>query len=339
MGFQENKRIVRLILDDIFCETAYQYFSPDVAFGGHNVNYGKSEIQVDVSQAKQLMNRQRHCGNITVAIYPEGQPKAIKSITAEGNRVVAEYLVHGGRTSFSEDREHNFHVVKVFDFEDDRVVHFHEYCDSYYLIASQPDIPKFMVQNMRSGNTDLDPVAASRYSWGSSWLLRTHWINVGRGEDIDVQRREVEADKQIVSALLDNWGKAEMLDYLSDELWFSNAVDLELTPALGKLLKTKEALFGLTQRELEVFPDGLNRKRLAVTAEENRVVVEESISGRCIARPDEEFKITTCKIFFLRNGKVFCIRQYLDSGYCMNYSRELIEYLMGVSTKLPSATV
>jgi len=49
--------------------------------------------------------------------------------------VVAEYLVHGGRTSFSEDREHNFHVVKVFDFEDDRVVHFHEYCDSYYSVA------------------------------------------------------------------------------------------------------------------------------------------------------------------------------------------------------------
>lgn len=349
MSAELNKRIVKLMLEDLFCEAAYPYYGEVSHFEGHMIDYsisplhGKEAAKASKDgtaphQTADLRTLQRRAEKGIVMIYPDGNCRAVKSITAEGNRVVAEYFVHGGRTLFRQDREHNFHCVKVFEFDNEWVVNLREYIDSAYMADFAGQMHEAFGARIKAGATAGadDSLAAERYSWGGSWLLKTPWADIGQ-DRIKVGPAEVEENKLVARTLVEQWGSPAMYDLLADHVLFSNEIDLETMPVLGRMLQDKQSLVDLCERTRKAFPDGLKREIRKVTAEENRVCVEDTISGRSIVRPDQEFSMRTLKICVLRHGKVFRIRQYIDSGYCRAFSPDLIEYLFGAQEALPAA--
>ena len=338
MASDENKRIARVLMDDLFCDTAYQFYEPDYSFR-HMIDYGVAPIRgagkgaVSPKDRLTTIEQNRMTGEALRAVYPDGNTRALKSITAEGGRVVCEYLTHGGRNIFQRGREHNFHSVKVFDFNDaSKVVAVREYTDTAYLVSFGPQIAEF-TKAFLSGQVSKD---AGEYSaWGASWRFRTPRMDLdpALGAAAD---SECEANKALVRHLIENWGRLPMLEGLTDAVMFSNEVDLDNTPLLGKSLHGKDELMAAARREQDVFPGGLTREISTVTAEENRVVVEAVLRGVSRVRPDREFTTHVLTIFFVRHGKVFRIRQYLDSAYWQNYSPDLVAYLSGDRSELPA---
>lgn len=337
MASDENKRIARVLMDDLFCDTAYQFYEPNYSFR-HMIDYGVAPIRgagqgTAVPKPKlSVLEQNRMTGDALRAVYPDGNTRALKSITAEGDLVVCEYLTHGGRNIFQRGREHNFHSVKVFEFKGDKVVAVREYTDTAYLVSFGPQIAEF-TKAFLSGQVGNE--AADYSAWGSSWRFRTPRMDLdpALGASAD---SELEANKATVRRLLENWGRLPMLDALTDAVMFSNEVDLENTPVLGKSLHGKDELLAAARRERDIFPDGLTREILTVTAEENRVVVEAVLRGTSPLRPDREFTTHILTIYFIRHGKVFRVRQYLDSAYWQIYSRDMVAYLFGERSDLPA---
>jgi ketosteroid isomerase-like protein len=349
VGVEENKRIVKVILEDLFCETAYQYYAETSEFEGHMIDYRVSPLHGRDNAAASLEGKAPHqTTNLKAlqkrgergiqALFPDGSTRALISLTAEDDRVVAEYFVHGGRTSFRDDRENNFYCTKVFELRDGLVVNIREYIDSAYMNDFSAAMHEAFGKSIQAGGSAeaAAQAAAERSSWGSSWLLANTAFDLGQGR-IPIEDAELEANKQVARTVVTRWGEPEMFDLLTDTIMFNNQVDLETTPALGRSFRDKEAFRGFCERTREAFPGGLSRTIRAITAEENRVCVEDTVRGRSVVRPDEEFVMATLKICVLRAGKVFRIRQFVDSGYCRAYSPGLIDYIFGVSDALPAA--
>lgn len=338
MAVEENKHIARLLMDDLFCETAYQFYEPDYQFG-HMVDYKVAPIRGQMAPGEEKTDRRtgmsfleqnRLTGEALKAVYPDGNTRALKSITAEGDRVVCEYLTHGGRNIFRRDTEHNFHSVKIFDFRNGKVVAVREYTDTAYLVSFGSQIAEFTKAflNGRAGGD-----AAANFAWGSSWLFRTPAMDLGQLSPF-AATDETAANKALVSGMIDGWGTPRMLDALSDSVMVSNEVDLVNTPILGRSLHGREEVATACRREADIFPGGLKHEVNSITAEENRVVVEETLSGTSTIRPDSPFSTRVLKIFFLRAGKVFRIRQYLDSAYWQNYSPDMVAHIFGAEPRL-----
>lgn len=337
MGTQENKRIARVLMDDLFCETAYAFYDPGYKFG-HMIDYEVAPIRGEGAQggpatdrrsAMTFVEQNRLTGEALKAIYPDGSTRALKSITAEGDRVICEYLTHGGRNIFRRDAEHNFHTVKVFDFKEGKVVAVREYTDTAYLVSFGPQIAEFTnaFLNGRAGEG-----AAESFAWGRSWLFSAPVMELGQPSEFGSDEGG-EANKVIVMGMIDSWGGPAMIDALAETVMMSNEVDLVTTPTLGRSLHGRDEVAASCARERDIFPDGLSREVTTMTAEENRVVVEATFRGISTVRPDQPFETRVLTIFFLRDSRVFRVRQYLDSAFWQNYSAEMVDHIFGGGTE------
>jgi ketosteroid isomerase-like protein len=329
MGTAENKRIARLLLDDLFREESYRFFADGSGFEGHMIDYEISPIRKEneeqrKARSRDLASEMRRSGKALLAVYPDGNTRAIKSITAEGERVVAEYLVHGGRSVFAPDIEHNFHVVKVFEFAQGRVTRMREYCDSAFLGVHGRDIAQYMHETARDG---IDEAALRNSAWSSDWCLTSTDIELGSDAGTTDPER-VEGNKRVVRELIEASGSDRMADHLDPDVFFTNEVDLTVSPVLGRALRGRDELVAAARRFASAFDGDLRREVVAVTAEANRVVAEELLTGTSRFRPDTPFRVAAAKICLLRDGKVFRIRQHLDSGFCEAYSQELLRFVV-----------
>jgi len=341
MATEENKHIARILMDDLFCETAYSFYAPDYRFG-HMVDYegapirGKAASDDAVNDRRRSMSffeQNKMTGEALKAVYPDGNTRALKSITGEGDRVVCEYLTHGGRNVFRRDTEHNFHSVKIFDFHKGKVIAVREYTDTAYLMSFGSEIAEFTKAflNGRAGAG-----AAERFAWGKSWLLKNTNMELGQPATFADDNR-IDENRALVTAMLTDWGSPEMLSKLSDEVMVSNEVDLVNTPTLGRSLHGKEEVATACGREMDIFPQGLSREIISVTAEENRVAVEARLRGTSTLRPDKPFETQILTIFFVRAGKVFRIRQYVDSAYWQSYAPQMVDHILGTEPALSTA--
>ncbi|MFI5958901.1 nuclear transport factor 2 family protein [Cryptosporangium sp. NPDC051539] len=338
MSQELNKRIVRVVLDDLFRETSYQYFAEVSGFEGHMVDYDVSPIRIEsaeqeIARKTSMVSEMRRSGKALSAVYPDGNTRAIRSLTAEGDRVVAEYFTYGGRTIFRDDEDHKFHCVKIFELRDSKIVRMREYCDSAYLTDFGSDISRYMHETPAGG---VDQNALDHSSWGTSWLLRSDKMELGPEDGTVDGSAELDENRRIARVVVERWGSRESADHLHDDVLFSNEVDLRNTPALGRAVHGKNALATVHERVAELFPGGVEHRITAVTAEENRVAVEEIISGMSPLRPDKPFRVPALKILFFRDGKVFRVRQHLDSGFIQAYAPEAVEYVFGTTDAVPA---
>lgn len=336
----DNKKITRVVLDDLTRETTYECFAEHSASEGHMVDYETSPIRKENEQQREarqndLRSEMRRAGKALLKIYPDGNTRAIKSITAEGERVVAEYLVHAGRTIFDADVEHNFHVVKILEFDQGKIVRMREYCDSAYLQFHAGPIVEFMHQTQVSPGMDGPPAHSA---WSSDWCLAKPQLRI-ESDEMTPDAEQLAANKKTVRALSDSWGTEEMSTFLHDDVFFNNEVDLAVSPVLGKGIKGREQLVAAAGRAVAPFDASLSRTVTAVTAESNRVVVEEELNGTTALRPDKPFRMRLAKVCLLRDDKVFRIRQYLDSAYAQTYSPGLVAHIFeGVEPKMSYPT-
>jgi ketosteroid isomerase-like protein len=133
------------------------------------------------------------------------------------------------------------------------------------------------------------------------------------------------------------WGTEGMYAALADDVVFSNFIDPGASPTmavLAKPLRSRAEVAAACDRMRDVFPNGLKRTIRWVTAEEDRVVVEDSVHGASVVRPDKEFRMRTLKVFHVRDGKIVEISQSLDSWYCEDYSAEAVHYVCGATSTL-----
>ncbi|MCS7482931.1 nuclear transport factor 2 family protein [Umezawaea endophytica] len=327
MNLETNKKIVRVVLDDLTRETTYRCFADESSFEGHMVDYETSPIRKESAEQREARqhdarSEMRRAGKALLHVYPDGNTRAIKSITAEGDRVIAEYLVHAGRTVFDLDVEHNFHVVKVFELSRGEVVRMREYCDSAYLNVHAGPIAEFMHQ----AKLDDGDVPPAHSAWSSDWCLSGPEVRL----ESDAITRDVgwlAANKEIALALSGSWGDESMAEYLHEDVFFNNEVDIAVSPLLGKGIRGRDRLTAAAGRATAAFEGTLTRTVRAVTAENNRVVVEEELHGTSRLRPDIPFTTRQAKVCLLRDGRVFRIRQYLDSGFVQAYSPELVAHV------------
>jgi ketosteroid isomerase-like protein len=328
MNLETNKKIARVVLDDLTRETTYRCFADESTFEGHMVDYEASPIRKENAEQREARqhdarSEMRRAGKALLRVYPDGNTRAIKSITAEGDRVIAEYLVHAGRTVFNLDVEHNFHVVKVFELSRGEIVRMREYCDSAYLNVHAGPIAEFMHQSKPDDDGD---VQLAHSAWSSDWCLAGPEVRL-ESDAITPDSEQLAANKEIVLALSANWGDESMSKYLHEEVFFNNEVDIAVSPLLGKGIKGRDQLVAMASRATAAFEGTLTRSVRAVTAENNRVVVEEELHGMSRLRPDMPFRMRQAKVCLLRDGEVFRIRQYLDSGFVQAYSPELVAHI------------
>ncbi|MFI5958914.1 nuclear transport factor 2 family protein [Cryptosporangium sp. NPDC051539] len=339
MDLGHNKKIARVVLDDLTRETTYECFAERSSFEGHMVDYETSPIRVENDEQREarqndLRSEMRRAGKALLQIYPDGNTRAIKSITAEGDRVVAEYLVHAGRTIFDADVEHNFHVVKVFEFDRGKIVRMREYCDSAYLQAHAGPIAEFM-HHTRLG-TATEP-APAHSGWNSDWCLAGPEIRI-ESDDTTPHVDQLTSNKETVLALSRNWGTGEMADSLHDDVFFNNEIDLAVSPVLGRGITGREQLVAAAGRAVAPFDGTLTRTITALTAESNRVVLEEELSATATPGTGTPFRTRTAKICLLRDGKVFRIRQHLDSAYVQAHVPDLVHRVFEPAEPAPSAS-
>jgi uncharacterized protein len=307
-----NKRVIRVVLDDLTREATYQRFADWSAFEGHMVDYETSPIRTeDDAQRRRRQtdarSEMRRAGQALLRIYPDGNTRAIKSITAEDDRVLAEYLVHAGRSVFDPDTEHNFHVLKVFELHRGQIVRMREYCDSAYLNRHAGPIAEFM---HRTPLDDDGPAPLS--AWSSDWCLAGPELRI-ESDGRAAPAAQLAAHKDVVRELTGAWGHESMAAHLHEEVFFTNEVDPATSPRLGRAIRGRDRLVAAARHDSSLFPGGLRRVVTAITAENNRVVIEEELTGTL--GPQESFTTRLAKVCLLRDGLVHRIRQYVDSGY------------------------
>ncbi|WP_432926873.1 hypothetical protein ACQPZZ_37265 [Microbispora sp. CA-135349] len=310
-----NKRVTRVVLDDLTRETTYECFADRSEFEGHMVDYEASPIRKEddeqrAARLSDLRSEMRRAGTALLQIYPDGNTRAIKSITAEGDRVVAEYLVHAGRTVFDIDNEHNFHVVKVLEFDDGRIVRMREYCDSAYLNAHAGPIADIMHRT----TADSIDTASDVTAWSSDWCLADPDVRL-ESDEAPAPAGWPDHNREVALRLSETWGDASMAAYLDHDVFFNNELDRATSPQLSRGIKGRAELISAAVRAASAFAEGPHRTVTATTAENNRVVVEEEIRGTIRSRPGVQFRMRQAKVCVLREGRVHRIRQYLDSGY------------------------
>lgn len=339
MPHNRNKKIARVVLDDLTRETTHRCFAERSAFEGHMVDYATSPIRKEsVAQREARENdarsEMRRAGKALIQIYPDGNSRAIKSITAEGERVVAEYFVHAGRTIFDPDLEHNFHVLKILEFDDGEIVRMREYCDSAYLRLHAGPIAEFMHRTQLTPGAEIPPATSA---WSSDWCLAEPPAYL-ESDDAPPDDGRLAANKAATLALSQRWGTPEMGDLLHDDVFFNNEIDVAVSPELGQGIRGREQLVSIACRSAAHFGGTLRRTVTAVTAESNRVVVEEEVTGTDPRQAGKPFRTRVAKICLLGDGKAFRIRQYLDSAFVQASMPGLAAYIFGAAAKPPQIT-
>lgn len=143
MGSEENKEIVRFILDNYEQEDMRiaKHFANEFFWEGHQIDYSVSPWIGQVASPIDIetwMVGQRAYAQMFAADGTRNRlEREYRSITAEGDRVVAEYVTRGTMAvGVDVTNKIDLRVVKIFEFADGKVVRIREYCDTGHLAAN-----------------------------------------------------------------------------------------------------------------------------------------------------------------------------------------------------------
>jgi len=124
----------------------------------------------------------------------------------------------------------------------------------------------------------------------------------------DTTQQNKELTKQYFAAL-GAWQADTVLDLVSDDLEYWVAGSL---PKLSGTF-TKSDIKGMLPGFKAMFPEGMQLKTVAFTAEGNRVAVEVECHGRTFG--GREYNNFLHFLFEFRNGKIVRVREYMDTAH------------------------